>query len=177
MIWGSQIQPHGLSSYYPCGKYSNLYLVQTYGFLYFQLSPTHRRSNLFCPNGIHAFLPTKPVPHPALHSPQWASLPLIQLWTKNNGIILHPLLILVHILRAAHSSSSNWELCRTPGFTAQRFWCPVLRHHSATFLLQPPLLPMAGWSPCIHPPASWQLAHAAACNFQSLYMITNPLVT
>lgn len=39
-----------------CGKYSNLYLVQTYGLLIFQLSPWHTStSNLFCPNRIHAF--------------------------------------------------------------------------------------------------------------------------
>ena len=165
----------------PMGSVTTIHMweiVQTYGFLIFQLSPWHTgTSNLFCPNGIHAF--PFPVPHPAFHSPRWASLPLIQLWTKSNGIILHSLLILAHIQRAAHSANVTESCVESWDSTAQRFWCPLLPHHSATFLLQPPPPPMAGWPPCIH--SCLSTTCFPHCNQGELFKVSigsqNPLVT
>lgn len=87
------------------------------------LSPwiTHRHLKPFLPkqNSCFPLLP-KPVPPPALHSSmpigQWAYLLLIQLWPKNNGIVLHSFLTLVlHIQGARSFSKCYWELVSSPG--------------------------------------------------------------
>ena len=108
-----------------CGKYTNLYLAQTHVFLTFQLPPwpfTLDNSNLFCPNRIPAFpfSPNLSLPQlsivRSMPIAQWASLLLIQLWPKNNGIILHSFLTLVlHIRGACLLSKCYWELVSSPG--------------------------------------------------------------
>lgn len=143
-----------------CRKYANLYSVQSYVFLTFQLGWLIGTSNLFCPNRIHALsLAPEPVPPPASHSStsiaQWTSLLIIQLWHKEQW---HHLSFLPHPCpsQATHSfSRCYWDLalCQVLGFYLQKILItsPVSIILPSSYSNHHHLPQQApNWSPCTH---------------------------